>query len=354
MDLSNKLGNGIGCTDYDDDILEMLKESEANRKEIKYIAPQLQYRTSVVQLIRNVGKEQSYRRTTIHLAIHLLDVFMSSHTIPKRRLKLVALTCLYVACKVEENDSNVPSPGKLNSFVRNVYRPLDFLNLEVRMLKFFNWHLTIPSAATFLDIFDLHSFDRKEYAAIIRDNHATVPSSFDGYVRRINQTAGEILDASLRNYTLSQIRPSVLAAACLAAARFLTQNVSIWTDRLTRLTGYTENQLLVLYEKLIFDVTARSSTPLSKYSFSDAGYLSAPDDGSSSRSRSSTSSESELTDESDSSSDTSIGKRNSENRYKRTCLICGASIVSSVGNDERGGKRRKLADNDWSWTNDSN
>uniref|UniRef100_A0A182NYK0 Cyclin-like domain-containing protein n=1 Tax=Anopheles dirus TaxID=7168 RepID=A0A182NYK0_9DIPT len=336
MDRWGNIEKAPGCTDYDDDILETLQEREVNSMKLKFIAPQLQHRPTLVKLIYDVCEKQSYHRTTIHLAIYLLDIFMSGHAISESQLKLVALTCLYVACKVEENDSIVPTPSKLNSFVRNAYNPSDFICLEVRMLQFFDWHLTIPTAATFLDLFDLHSFDRDEYDRIASDP-ATVPTVFAGYVQRINRTSGMILEASLRCFKLCRIRPSLLAAGCVAAGRSLTQNVPVWSDRLTSVTGYTYRQLHFLCQQLIFEVMPHSPAPsptsASKRSISDAGYLSEWDDSSSSHTSSASSEDSD---------------ESSESWRKRACRLSRDSGASSSDEEEIGGKRRKIADNDCS------
>lgn len=346
MDRWSNVCDVSGCSEYDDDILETLKESEANRKQLKFIAPQMQHRPLMVQLIQDVCEEQRFRRTTVHLAIYLLDIFMSCHAIPERRLKLVALTCLFVACKLEDNESNVPTLSTLNGFVGNIYEPSEFVNLEVRMLKFFNWDLTIPSAATFLDLFELHSLSRNEYAAFA--SHPETPQNcFTTYVRCINRTAGELLSASLGHFKLCRIKPSQLAASCIAVGRILTQNVPVWSEQLTSLTGYTYSQLHVLCEQLIFDDRARSPATSPKRSISDAGYLSEWDDDSSSSCYTSSASDVEADDESDTSSVDSIGKIYSENRRRRAYVLCRDSGASSSEADERGGKRCKVSDNEW-------
>uniref|UniRef100_A0A8W7PSB3 Cyclin-like domain-containing protein n=1 Tax=Anopheles coluzzii TaxID=1518534 RepID=A0A8W7PSB3_ANOCL len=241
MDRWNTFFNAPYCTEYDEDILETLKECESRRMNVHFISPQLEHRRSSVQLILNVCKQQSYRRATVHLAIYLLDVFMSNHTIAVGRLKLVALTCLYLACKIEENDSSVPSPTRLNGFLANVYRPADFIALEVAILCFFDWHITIPTASTFLDIFSMHSFVQQDWDAVSPPWNGC--DSMALLVQHINETSSTILEATLQHLKLSIVKPSLLAAGCIAAARCLTPRVSVWSDRLTSATGYEYSQI---------------------------------------------------------------------------------------------------------------
>uniref|UniRef100_A0A182UF44 Cyclin N-terminal domain-containing protein n=1 Tax=Anopheles melas TaxID=34690 RepID=A0A182UF44_9DIPT len=246
MDRWNTFFNAPYCTEYDEDILETLKECESRRMNVHFISPQLEHRRSSVQLILNVCKQQSYRRATVHLAIYLLDVFMSNHTITVGRLKLVALTCLYLACKIEENDSSVPSPTRLNGFLANVYRPADFIALEVAILCFFDWHITIPTASTFLDIFAMHSFVQQDWDGVSPPWNGC--DSMALLVQHINETSSTILEATLQHLKLSTVKPSLLAAGCIAAARCLTPRVSVWSDRLTSATGYEYSQIHEMIE----------------------------------------------------------------------------------------------------------
>ncbi|XP_040155162.1 cyclin-J [Anopheles arabiensis] len=354
MDRWNTFFNAPYCTEYDEDILETLKECESRRMNVHFISPQLEHRRSSVQLILNVCKQQSYRQATVHLAIYLLDVFMSNHTIAVGRLKLVALTCLYLACKIEENDSSVPSPTRLNGFLANVYRPADFIALEVAILCFFDWHITIPTASTFLDIFAMHSFDQQDWDAVSPPWNAC--DSMALLVQHINETSSTILEATLLHLKLSTVKPSLLAAGCIAAARCLTPRVSVWSDRLTSATGYEYSQIHEVCQMLLFEAMPQSprssrsslssSTP--KRSTSDAGYLSEwweseneDENGTISSCVSINSSSSSSSSTSQDSSDTQSCSGSAGSTYRKTCLRS-ELVLSDTG--ESAPKKRKMAD----------
>lgn len=70
----------------------------------------------------------------------LLDHFMEKHSIMEYRLKLVALTCLLVAAKMEDRDDYLPTIGQLQSLakVENLaeYSRDNFQRMELYLMKY--------------------------------------------------------------------------------------------------------------------------------------------------------------------------------------------------------------------------
>uniref|UniRef100_A0A182VWU3 Cyclin-like domain-containing protein n=1 Tax=Anopheles minimus TaxID=112268 RepID=A0A182VWU3_9DIPT len=337
MDRWNIFSNGMYCNEYEHDILDTLKECEKHRMSIVYEAPQRKHRTCTVRLIEKICELQSYRRATLHLAIYLLDVFMCNHNIPEPRLNVVALTCLYVACKIEENDLNVPSLAKLNEFLGSAYTKSDFIAMEVIILTFFDWHITIPTASTFLDIFSLNSFNQEDYNDMPKDL-ATEQTSVEQFARSINETSDIILKHTLRQLKLCKIRPSLLAACCVAAGRLNIKNMPAWNERLARFTGYEYYQLHSFCQSLLSEAFPHSTVfPTLIPRVIDAGCLSEWYDTDDDNVYSSDQSISIITDCSDNTTGDLIGKSVS----KRI-------IDSSSDSDEPNTKKRKIAIIDWS------
>ncbi|XP_058057979.1 cyclin-J [Anopheles bellator] len=262
------------CTEYDYEILQTLKQCETWRKRLQFISPQLGCRRSVVDLIRKKSQQYAYRRTTVHLSIFLLDVFMSHHFIKKDLVELVALSCFYVACKVEENYPNVPSLKKLNSFSTQEYKHDDYTTLEVAILNFFNWHVTIPTVATFVELFSLYIIDDGDFVEAASQTSGLLDEMRAGLIRSCLDYA----DRSLNDNRNANIKPSLLAAACVAAARYITPNIRAWSDRLSRITGYEYAQVDDLCTELLSVATpppdASSALSGRKHSICDSGYLS--------------------------------------------------------------------------------
>ncbi|XP_035902140.1 cyclin-J [Anopheles stephensi] len=346
MDRWNTFCNAVYCTEYDEDILQTLKECEENRETVHFGSPLLIHRKATVGLIEKVCEQQSYRRATVHLAVYLLDVVMCNHMIAERTLNLVALTCLYLACKIEENEPNVPSPTKLNGILANTYTPADFIALEVAILTYFKWHITIPTASTFLDIFAQYCFDQEDYDGMPRDLQ-TEQTSVQQFTETITENCDIILKNTLQHLKFCNIKPSLLAAGCVAAARLNVNNLPAWNDRLVRATGYEYTQLQSICLVLLFDALPRprSSTSLSctpKHStVSDAGYLSELDDTDEdgdvySNGRQSSSSHSENSD--DHATSSPIGDESNGNKR----LMDSGTFSDDTA--ERCAKKRKMLD----------
>merc|ERR1711911_142932 len=65
------------------------------------------------------------------------------------QLYLVALGGLLLAAKMEEKDGNIPKCTKLNSFVKNFFPIRDFYSIELVMLNYFDWNISLPTACYF-------------------------------------------------------------------------------------------------------------------------------------------------------------------------------------------------------------
>lgn len=214
----------------------------------------------------------------------MFDVFTSNNTVVAERLNLVALTCFYVACKIEENEPCIPSTRTLCSFVENSLTPGDFIAFEVIVLNFFNWYVTIPTAATFLDFFAMHSLQMDDFMTASSATEMS-EASFAGFKREIIESSLEYLDVTLGHPKMSNVRPSKLAAACVAAARCLTPNVRAWNNHLTSVTGYNYQQIHGICSVLVFDLKPLSTSPTLKVStrkrsVTDSAYLSKSEDDS--------------------------------------------------------------------------
>ena len=97
------------------------------------------YRTDLVNFVSAVCKCLPLSDTTRHLAILLLDHFMEKHDIMDYRLKLVGLTCLLVAAKMEDRDEHLPSIGQLRRLAklenRAEYSREEFHRMELYLMK---------------------------------------------------------------------------------------------------------------------------------------------------------------------------------------------------------------------------
>ncbi|XP_065095399.1 cyclin-J [Ochlerotatus camptorhynchus] len=234
------------CTEYSDEIMWIVQEAELNnRLIIRYLSPQLQYRTFMVNFIQSVGERQHLRRSTVHLAIYLMDAFMDNHNISDNRLELFGSCCILLASKLEENEPNVPSSKKLNELLKCPCVLSDFAVLELMLLKFFKWQLIIPTTSVFVEFWVLNIVSRIDFASTISDEQY-----YDRRTRAVELVL-EFLDVTLLDIKMTNIRPSLLASACMAAARSLLPVVKIWNDNMIVLTSYSYSDISFLTRELL-------------------------------------------------------------------------------------------------------
>lgn len=118
-----------------------------------YQSPQSNYRNHLLDLIRTFAENQQLGRTTVHLTVYVMDIFMDNHKIYVDRLKLVAMVCLLLACKIEERELKIPKVFDLNRTIQNQYAVADYIALEKMVLTFMDWSLIIPTAAQFVEYY---------------------------------------------------------------------------------------------------------------------------------------------------------------------------------------------------------
>lgn len=65
------------------------------------------YRATLVDWLVDVHCHTTKTLTpsALHLAVHLVDCYMSSHKLSPRKLQLLGATCLWIACKYHEDES---------------------------------------------------------------------------------------------------------------------------------------------------------------------------------------------------------------------------------------------------------
>nr|CAD7462372.1 unnamed protein product [Timema tahoe] len=196
-----------------------------------------QFRPSLVSWMSNVAERMKLCNTTVHLSIYILDVFMDNHSITTERLILVALVCLLLAAKFEERDMNVPKIHELNQLVQNQYPTNDFILLEIMTLKFLHWNLVIPTVAHFVEYyvtFTTLPSDLKNAPHF--SNYSELQCYAYDYVK-------DYLDESLKDVTLHQYQPSLVAASCIAATRLRLHLNPKWTSSLCEYTSYEFSDL---------------------------------------------------------------------------------------------------------------
>ncbi|XP_055913496.1 cyclin-J [Eupeodes corollae] len=250
---NQKSENAIWCDEYLKEILVSLKESEKRRRKIDYKSRQIPHRAILLMLMEITAIRIPLNRTTLHLAVYLLDGFMDTYTISHDKLNASALMCLLLAAKIEEADQNIPKFAQLNEIVENAYTNQDFKVVEKKIITTFQFDLIHPTAATFVESYSnqLVSYQDYLFHQIHHSNtRSSVFSTYESMIKDSTELLFNILDVTLHDNRLVNYTPSVVGAACLALTRSLKKIQPVWTERLVELTGYNYEKIEPIVEAL--------------------------------------------------------------------------------------------------------
>ncbi|XP_034110721.1 cyclin-J [Drosophila albomicans] len=258
VDKSKCLGNFHWVSDYAHDIFQTLKESEMQRRRIRFLSRQIDYRQQLIQLCQLIIRTYKLSRCALHLSIYYLDRFMDVYTVRADKLQLVALTCLHIAAQIENRDAFVPRYSDMNRIVMNSYTLFEYKAVERKVLTFFDFQLMRPTTASFVEMLSCKYVTRDDYVDYNKslDESPVLAESlprFESLEQMMASLASVLLlmaDYTLNFYKLSNDQPSLLAAACIAAVRQVSGLPKVWTPFLTTLTSYTEN-MVEPYVKII-------------------------------------------------------------------------------------------------------
>merc|ERR1740117_2588712 len=90
------------------------------------------------------------RPETLHLAVNLIDRYLTRMPVMRKRLQLVGVVAMFIASKFEEI-----SPPELHDWVYitdNAYTKEDILVMECTMLTSLSFKIVVPTVAHFFEI----------------------------------------------------------------------------------------------------------------------------------------------------------------------------------------------------------
>lgn len=177
---------------------------------------------------------------------------MDNHTIDIDKMHLVANVCLLLANKLEETTTRQMRISEINEMIDNAYNVNDYKALEVMVLKFFNWYVNFPTAATYSHYFMQMVLSKCEMRFLMESLNETTSGVVFELHSKMKIYLDKIIDGKMRKqkllffYNISFVdvhfmqmfKPSKLAACVISAAR-LRMGLIEWTDELAEFTGFT-------------------------------------------------------------------------------------------------------------------
>ncbi|CAL1272210.1 unnamed protein product [Larinioides sclopetarius] len=231
--------------DYAEEIHDYLRHKERKRLLFRGQSPQLHLRKKMVEWMDTVCQKLKFCTTVQHLAVYLLDIFMDNHTVHCDHLHMVIIGCLIVAVKLEENDNLIPKNSDLNVLLGSKYKLIEFVQMEVSVLNFFNWDALFPTAAHFAEYYALYAVQRS-------DKHENRPlSNYDLVKVYVQKYIDYFLEVTILDPAFINLAPSLVAAACIASTRVCLTLSPPWPLLLQKITSYNYTQLKPCVELLL-------------------------------------------------------------------------------------------------------
>lgn len=229
-------GNPILVTVYSNDIYEYLRKLESiypidkeylNGQEV---TPKM--RSVLVDWLVEVHQQFHLLQETLYLTVAIIDRFLQSYrTINRKRLQLVGVSSMFIACKYEE--MYAPDIGDFVYITDNAYHKTEILQMEMLIVRTLDYSFGRPLS--------LHFLRRYSKAGSAMPLHHTMAKYF--------------LEQCLVSYNMCHYSPSLIAAAAIYLAFYLLGNEEkegrvIWTPTLAHYSTYTKNDLLPVVKEI--------------------------------------------------------------------------------------------------------
>ncbi|XP_042303974.1 cyclin-J-like protein isoform X2 [Sceloporus undulatus] len=220
------------------EIHETLREKELALPPYKSLSPLIWMRRYFADFLSLLSKRYELCPLTRHLAVYLLDLFMDCYDVNAIQLYAISVVCLLLASKFEERGDKVPMLEELNELSHRlglgvILTKKELLKMELLLLKTINWNLCLPTPAHFIDYY-LHV----SVTAADRHNGCRITSKAEARYY-IENYAHYFLEVSLQDHAFLAFRPSVVAAACVAASRICLKITPSWPILLHVVTQYS-------------------------------------------------------------------------------------------------------------------
>lgn len=217
--------NPLAVVDYVDDLFSYYKKmEECSRVSPNYMTQQFdineKMRSILIDWLIEVHHKFELREETLFLTVNLIDRFLAQQSVVRKKLQLVGLVAMLLACKFEE--VSVPVVDDLIFISDKAYTKKELLEMERLMLNILQFNMSVPTPYVFL---------RRYLKAAESDKKLELLTFF-------------LIELCLVEYEMIKYPPSFLAAAAIYTAQCSLYGLKQWTKTCEWYTGFAENQLL--------------------------------------------------------------------------------------------------------------
>ncbi|XP_040262285.1 cyclin-P [Bufo bufo] len=156
-------------------------------------------RTMLVDWVVQVHEYLGLQEETLYLAVYLMNSYMKVHKIRISLLQLLAASCLFIACKIEE--SLIPEPAELCFMMEDAFSKKELLKMEKKVLHRLSFELHYIQPLHFLRLLSVTGKcpENVEYLAMY------------------------FMELTLLEADGAMVEPALLASAALSLAQMVSQ-----------------------------------------------------------------------------------------------------------------------------------
>ncbi|KAL2988362.1 hypothetical protein AAZX31_11G082700 [Glycine max] len=219
--------NPLAVVDYIEDLYAHYRKLEGTScVSSDYMAQQSdineRMRAILIDWLIEVHDKFDLLHETLFLTVNLIDRFLAKQTVARKKLQLVGLVAMLLACKYEE--VSVPVVGDLILISDKAYTRKEVLEMEKLMVNTLQFNMSVPTAYVFMKRF-------------LKAAQAD---------RKLELLAFFLVELSLVEYEMLKFPPSLLAAAAVYTAQCTIYGFKQWSKTCEWHSNYSEDQLLVL------------------------------------------------------------------------------------------------------------
>lgn len=189
-------------------------------------------RAVLIDWLVEVQQEYHLLQETLHITVGILDTYLqNAKHIDRQHMQLVGIAALFLASKYEE--ITVPAVEDLVYISAATFKDSDLYEMEREIFRTIRFDISRPISLSFLR--------RYSKAATAQSDQHTYAKYF--------------LELALIEYSLCHIKPSLIAAAALCLALFVTSDQnktasSLWTKTLKYYSAYSFDDFEDVFKKL--------------------------------------------------------------------------------------------------------
>ncbi|XP_039022115.1 cyclin-B2-4-like isoform X2 [Hibiscus syriacus] len=258
LDIDNcDKSNPLAVVEYIGDLYKFYKKAECtgcvppNYMELQYDINQ-RMRAILIDWLIEVHYKFELMEETLFLTVNLIDRFLAIKQIARKKLQLVGVTAMLLACKYEE--VSVPVIEDLILISDKAYTRKEVLDMEKLMTNVLQFNLSVPTPYVFM----------RRFLKAAQSN------------KKLELLSYFLIELCLVEYEMLKFPPSLLAAAAIFTAQCRISGCKHWSKTSEWYTSYSEEQLMECSRMMIGFHQKAGTGKLTgvqrKYSTSKYGY----------------------------------------------------------------------------------